>query len=149
MSQILFEKYVAAGNDFVAVDNRKNLFSRPADASKKLCDRKFGIGADGLLLLENSKKADIRMRIFNPDGSQAEMCGNGVRCLASFAVRHKIAKPRHRIETLAGIIEADVRADVVKAKLTSPKGLRLNIHLDVDGRGEELHFIDTGVPHAV
>ncbi len=144
-----FDKYVAAGNDFLVVDNRAGLVKKPAEAAKALCDRKMGVGADGLLLLERSKKATIKMRIFNPDGSQAEMCGNGVRCLAHFAFNRKLAGARHTVETGAGLIEAQVRGAVVKAKLTDPNGLRLNVRLNINGHGESLHLINTGVPHAV
>ncbi len=139
----------AAGNDFIVVDNRRGFVKNPAHLAKTLCDRKFSIGADGLLLLEKSKKADFRMRIFNPDGSQAEMCGNGVRCLAQFAVQKKIAKTKHSIETLSGMIMAFVRQNVVKAKMVTPKELRLNVAVKVNGSSHLLNLIDTGVPHAV
>ena len=89
------------------------------------------------------------MRIFNPDGSEAEMCGNGVRCLAKFALERKIAPSRQRIETGAGMIEADVKGSSVKAHLTDPKGLKTHVSLEVNGHTEDVHFIDTGVPHAV
>ncbi len=147
--EIQFEKYVAAGNDFIVIDNRKGLIKNGALKAKELCDRKMGIGADGLLLLEGSKKADVKMRIFNPDGSQAEMCGNGVRCLAHFAVSQKIAKADHTIETGAGLIGAQVRRNTVNAKLTQPRGLKLSTRLRVGGHVEMVHFINTGVPHAV
>ena len=73
MTKIAFTKVVASGNDFVIIENNYPLLAR------QICGRKFGIGADGLLLLEKSKKADVRMRVFNADGSEAEMCGNGAR----------------------------------------------------------------------
>ncbi len=72
--------------------------------AKKICDRKFGVGADGLLLLEKSRKADIKMRIFNADGSEAEMCGNGSRCAALYAAAKKMAPKDMTIETIAGIL---------------------------------------------
>lgn len=147
--KIPFVKMAAAGNDFLVIDNRKGLVKKGAQAAKKVCDRKHSVGGDGILLLENSKRADIRMRIFNPDGSEAEMCGNGVRCLARFAVAKKIAKASHRIETGAGIIEAEVRGGIVKAHLTDPKDFRPRAEIRVAGRREKVHFIDTGVPHAV
>ncbi len=150
VKELDFFKMVAAGNDFIVADNRLGIVAHPVFLAKKLCDRKFSIGADGLLLLENSKKADVRMRIFNPDGSQAEMCGNGVRCLAKFAFEKKIAKNSHSIETLAGTIFAFVRGDdVVKAKMVEPKGLRLNVPVSAKGARHLLNLIDTGVPHAV
>lgn len=145
-----FTKMAAAGNDFLVIDNRRAIFKGNAKKiSQVLCDRKRSVGADGVLLLEKSQKADVRMRIFNSDGSQAEMCGNGVRCLAKFAVDRKIAKPKLSIETLAGIIEAQVRGDTVKARMVAPKNLKLNIHVQAEGQTHALHFIDTGVPHAV
>lgn len=140
----------AAGNDFIVIDNRRKIFKKNiAQTAKRLCDRKRSIGGDGVLFLEKSKKADIRMRIFNPDGSEADMCGNGVRCLARFAVEKKIAKNVHNIETGAGIIEIEVRPSQVRAHLTDPKDFKPNVDLNVGGHGEKAHFIDTGVPHAV
>lgn len=148
----LFIKMVAAGNDFVVLDNRSGSWKgHPAVWSKRLCDRRSGVGADGVLWLERSRTSDARMRIFNPDGSEAEMCGNGVRCLAHFAVKKGLGARRSRltIETPAGVIEAEVRGDVVKAKLPDPRGLRLNLRVAVQGHRRSLNFIDTGVPHAV
>ena len=148
--RIPFVKMAAAGNDFIVVDNRRGVLKKGLpQTAEKLCDRKHSVGADGILLLEKSRQADIRMRIFNPDGSQADMCGNGVRCLARFAVDKKIVKNNHSIETGAGLIKAEVRGAVVKARLTDPKDFRPRIELSVGGRKEKVHFIDTGVPHAV
>ena len=148
--QISFVKMAASANDFIVIDNRRGVIKKnPAAVARKICDRKLSVGADGLLLLEKSRKADIRMRIFNPDGSEASMCGNGVRCLAKFAVKNKITKSNHRIETGAGIIEAEVKGDTVKAHLTDPKDFQGSVKLDVNGRHEEVYFINTGVPHAV
>lgn len=150
MRNVPFAKMAGAGNDFIVVDNRAKALKKPgAETARRLCDRKYSIGGDGLILLEKSKKADIRMRIFNPDGSEAEMCGNGVRCIARFAADHKITKSKLSIETLAGLITAEVRGDVVKAKLMDPRGLRTGLEVEVSGKNERVHFIDTGVPHAV
>ncbi|MBM3255338.1 MAG: diaminopimelate epimerase [Candidatus Omnitrophica bacterium] len=140
MKRIAFVKMVASGNDFVLIENHG--YKGLSLLAKSLCDRKFGIGADGLLLLEKSSIADIRMRIFNADGSEAQMCGNGSRCVA-FWLKAK------RIETKAGIIEARVAAGNVKIKLTSPKGLRLDMPVEINKRKLRINFIDTGVPHAV
>lgn len=144
-----FVKMSGAGNDFIVVDNRRKLIRDGAKAAKRLCDRKLSVGGDGLLLLERSSKADVRMRIFNSDGSQAEMCGNGVRCLAKFATDKRIAGNKLTIETMAGLIEATVRGSVVRAKLMEPKDLRLNLSVSLDGEPQTMHFINTGVPHAV
>ncbi len=147
---VQFSKIVAAGNDFIIVDNRSGVLKKAAAGiARHLCDRKHSIGADGLILLERSKKADIRMRIINPDGSEAEMCGNGVRCLAKFAVDKKLAKAKHSIETLAGQIKAQVRGDLVRARLVDPKDMRLDLMIQVRGKTENVNFIDTGVPHTV
>jgi diaminopimelate epimerase len=147
---VRFEKYTGAGNDFIVVDNRKNaLRGGMGPWAVKQCDRKNGVGADGVLLLEVSKRADARMRIFNPDGSQAEMCGNGVRCLAHFALAHRAAKAVMTIETGAGLIHVWVRGNTVKAKLTDPKDFRADVDVRVNGRTERVQFLNTGVPHAV
>lgn len=150
MKTLSFVKMAGAGNDFIMADNRSGLVkTKLPELAKKLCDRKHSVGADGLILLERSKKADIRMRIFNPDGSEAEMCGNGVRCLAKFAVDKKIAKNKLSVETLAGLITAEVRQNTVKAKLMDPKDLSLGLSLNVNGGPKSLNFINTGVPHTV
>ncbi len=145
-----FSKWVAAGNDFIVIDNRKAVIGKDAKkVARLLSDRKQSIGADGLLLLEKSKTSDVRMRIFNSDGSEAEMCGNGVRCLAKFASDRHITKPKLSIETAAGVISAEIRGDQVRAKMVDPKGLRLNLAIQAEGSTHAVHFIDTGVPHAV
>ncbi|PIU40639.1 MAG: diaminopimelate epimerase, partial [Candidatus Omnitrophica bacterium CG07_land_8_20_14_0_80_50_8] len=88
-------------------------------------------------------------RIMNPDGSEAPMCGNGVRCLAKFAADRGIARHRLSIETLAGMIYADVKGERVKARMVEPTDLKLNFEIRVRGRKERLNFVNTGVPHAV
>ena len=85
------------GNDYVYVNCFEEKVKNPAKLAPILSDRHFGIGADGLILIETSKKADIRMRIFNADGSQAEMCGNGIRCVAKFAYEHNLVKPGKKL----------------------------------------------------
>lgn len=150
MKNVAFLKMAGAGNDFIVVDNRSGVLkTKLPEYAKRFCDRKHSIGADGLILLEKSKKADVRMRIFNPDGSEAEMCGNGVRCLAKFAADNQITKNKLTIETIAGIIAAEVRNHTVKARLTEPKDLKLNFMLHVNGGPKRLSFINTGVPHTV
>ena len=150
MKYVEFSKMSGAGNDFVVIDNRSNVLKKDlAKLAVKLSDRKYSIGADGLILLEKSKKADLKMRIFNSDGSEAEMCGNGVRCLAKFSADQKITGPKLSIETLAGIIYAEVREGVVRAKMMNPKDFKPKFQVGVNGHSEELNFINTGVPHAV
>jgi len=102
------------------------------------------VGADGLLILEKSKLADVKMRIFNADGSEAQMCGNGARCVALYTGKSKI-----KIETKAGIIESQVNKDSAKVKLTDPKDLKLDIPLTINYRTLRVNFINTGVPHTV
>ncbi len=110
--------------------------------------------ADGVLLLEKSKVADIRMRIFNADGTEADMCGNGARCAAYYVNRQSPVASRQfkiKIETKAGIIEAEVvkAKDNVRIKLTPPYGYKENIMLKINGRYLKVDFINTGVPHAI
>lgn len=150
MSEVLFYKVVGAGNDFILIDNRKGVVKERAKAARLLCDRRYSVGADGLILMENSKEADIRMRIFNPDGSEAEMCGNGVRCMAVFAKLSNVGKKsKLKIETPAGIIETAVRGKMTKVRMPDPKNYRAELTIFVSGKSEKLSFIDTGVPHAV
>ncbi|MFA6282210.1 MAG: diaminopimelate epimerase, partial [Candidatus Omnitrophota bacterium] len=111
MKTIEFTKMVAAGNDFVVIDSKAGIAeSKLKQFAQKVCDRKYGIGADGLLLIEKSKKADVRMRIFNADGSEAQMCGNGSRCAALWAGGRVqgtgSSKKVIKLETKAGIIES-------------------------------------------
>lgn len=151
MGRIDFIKIVASGNDFVIIENRLPFtIYRLPNLAKKICDRKYGIGADGLLVLERSKIADIKMRIFNPDGSEPKMCGNGARCIVLYA-KSKIQNPKSqiKIETKAGVIETKVNGENVKIKLTSPKDLRLNLPIKVNQRILHINFINTGVPHTV
>jgi len=143
---------VASGNDFVAMYRVRSSEYRAKELAKKMCDRKYGIGADGLLLLESSRAADIKMRIFNADGSEAEMCGNGARCVALFLVRsteYRVQSKKIKIETKAGIIEAEVKKDNIKIKLTDPESLKLNIPIKINNRILHVNSINTGVPHAV
>lgn len=148
--KIPFTKAVATGNDFIIVDNRACVIKgSPAELAKKVCDRKYSIGADGLLVLEASKKCDFRMRIFNPDGSEAEMCGNGSRCIALYAMAKKIAKNEMTIDTIAGVLNASVKADTVRVRLTPPKDIKWNLCLMINKCPYKVNFIDTGVPHVV
>lgn len=112
---------------------------------KKICARRTGVGADGILLLEESAEQDFKMRIINADGSQAEMCGNGAGCIAKFAYSLGICKEETIFETLAGPICAQIKEDQVKLKMSDPFDLNLGQDLD----GQEIHFINTGVPHTI
>lgn len=158
MQKINFTKMVASGNDFVVIDaSRQSPDPRirvgtPSRQSlaKKICHRQFGVGADGMLVLEKSRIADIKMRIFNADGSEAEMCGNGARSVARWlSAKRKAQGAKLKIETKAGIIAAQVDGDNVKIKLTDPKGIKLDIPIKVNNHSIKVNFIDTGVPHVV
>ena len=142
MKRIKFTKMVASGNDFVVLD--KQPAGNLCALTRALCDRKFGVGADGLLLISKVKNADFRMRIINADGSEAEMCGNGARCAALFS-----GKKKAKMLTLAGLINTRVYASQVKIQLTDPKAIKLDIPLKVNGRLIKVNFINTGVPHIV
>jgi len=142
---------VASGNDFIVIGQSGNRSIRYfKKTAQDICDRKYGIGADGLLVLEKSMRADIRMRIFNSDGSEAKMCGNGARCIALWlAEKKKKRKSKLKIETRAGIIEAQVKDSGIKIKLTHPLNIKLDIPIKVNSRYIRVNFINTGVPHAV
>ena len=135
-----FTKLVASGNDFILLDLRnKNKIVNLNKITKLICNRKFGIGADGLLVLEKSKKTDVRMRIFNADGSEAEMCGNGARCVAYFIAKNKIS-----IETKAGVLNAEVNKDNVKINLTEPKNIKLDLTINLNKHPLHVNFVNTG-----
>ena len=146
---INFTKMVASGNDFVVIDNRKKNITGLPGLAKKICDRNFGAGADGLLVIEPSKRADFKMRIINSDGSEAEMCGNGARCVALYAKENRLAGKKMKFETLAGVIDAEILGDRIRLKMSDPKDIKLGMDLTIDGRGHSINFVNTGVPHAV
>jgi diaminopimelate epimerase len=144
-----FTKMNGAGNDFILFDNRRGDIELDRNQIAQLCDRHRGIGADGILLLENpTNRADFRMRYFNADGGEAEMCGNGARCFARFA--NKIAaKEKISFETPAGVISAELKGDLVTLRMTEPADLRLNVELPMAAENKTIHFINSGVPHVV
>jgi len=145
-----FCKLEGAGNDFITVDDRSAAFPcEDGTLIRSLTDRRTGIGADGILLLQVSADADARMRIFNADGGEAEMCGNGLRCLARFA--HDLGLPASlRVETRAGIVRAEVAAASVRLHLPEMSLAEfIGLHLMVAGREVEIFFLNTGVPHAL
>jgi diaminopimelate epimerase len=107
------------------------------------------VGADGLIIIEKSENADFRWRFFNADGSEVDMCGNGGRCAARFAFIKGIAGEKLSFETRAGIIDAEIKGDIVKLKLTDPYNLQANLSIPVEGQLLEISRINTGVPHVV
>ena len=146
-----FFKMSGSGNDFILIDNRDHTLALGEITAfvKTVCERKVSVGADGLIIIENSERADFRWRFFNADGSEVDMCGNGARCAARFAYMRGIAKEKMSFETAAGIIEAEVREDTVKVKLTEPHGVKANISVMIDGKPTAVNFVNTGVPHCV
>jgi len=151
-----FFKYQAAGNDFILIDNR-GLELTEAEKSalaKPLCHRHFGIGGDGLLFVEASEIADARMRIFNPDGTEAEMCGNGIRCVGRFLYDTGRRAERMLIETLAGVKELHTTVErgvpaYFEVDMGSPRDVALKKKLRAEDRVWEYCYLDTGVPHAI
>lgn len=150
MGKFTFYKMSGSGNDFVLIDNREGLLDRDLhEFARKVCHRQLSVGADGLILIEPSQVADFKMRIFNADGSEAEMCGNGGRCIARLAHLLGIAKAEMAFETLAGLIKAEVRGSRVKLQMVNPHSLRLNLKLAVHCSLFTVHCINTGVPHTI
>jgi diaminopimelate epimerase len=145
-----FTKMNGAGNDFILIDNRAGDIRLDRSQIARLCDRHRGIGADGILLLEKpSNRADFRMRYFNADGGEAEMCGNGARCFARFANKIAGAQKKISFETPAGVIAADLVNDLVTLQMTEPTDLRTDMKLPVTNEEKTVHFINSGVPHVV
>lgn len=147
---IPFSKYSGCGNDFILIDNRLlNLCLTPASIAK-LCHRRCGIGADGVIFLNQSSTCNYQMRIFNADGSEAEMCGNGLRCLAHFIHSRDRTESHFCIETvLRHLVEISVHRNLVTVQLPSPDAVECCKSITVDEEKICLHFLDTGVPHAV
>ncbi|MCH4824171.1 diaminopimelate epimerase [Gramella lutea] len=141
--KLTFYKYQGTGNDFVMVDNRDLEISKnDTKLINRLCDRKFGIGADGLILLENSEdpEDDFKMVYFNADGKESSMCGNGGRCLVAFAKFLGIIKSTARFTAVDGVHDATIQEGLVSLKMQDVKNVFQN---------EEFLFLDTGSPHHV
>ena len=151
MDNIDFYKMSGSGNDFIIIDNREGIL-KDVDLSEfitNVCRRRLSAGADGMILIENSKEMDFQWRFFNSDGSRAEMCGNGARCAARFAFLNGIAGPEMVFGTDAGPIQATVKAEKVKVRMTDPFEYKRLLVLAVNGRKIKMSSINTGVPHAV
>jgi diaminopimelate epimerase len=151
MQQILFCKYSASGNDFILIDNRQDLTKKYSVSTiEKLCHRKLGIGADGLVLVEKSKKYDFKMIYFNNDGLEAEMCGNGARSLIHFV--HHVLKlkdiPQYEFETKNAVYQGTVKDDLVFLKMNEIKDKNKK-KLSFSHDFNNAFYINTGVPHVV
>ena len=148
-----FTKMNGAGNDFVVCDNRDRAIPFEPATIARLCDRHRGVGADGLLAVEPAGAgagADFRMRYYNSDGGEAEMCGNGARCFARFAARLLPSVPEAlSFETMAGIIRASFAGELVTVAMSDPHDLRASQSIEAGGSTCTVQFLNTGVPHAV
>ncbi|HHZ82854.1 MAG TPA: diaminopimelate epimerase [Nitrospirales bacterium] len=151
---IPFMKLAGSGNDFILIDNRRGALAptRLKRLAIQLCRRRWSVGADGLIVIEPSSRADFKWKFFNADGSRAGFCGNGARCAARFAHIKKIARRHMVFETRVGLIAAEVvspRGERVKVRMPDPKGLRLDVKIPIDGQEYIAHLVDAGVPHCV
>jgi diaminopimelate epimerase len=163
-----FWKMHGLGNDYIVIDNRDRKVSdkHATELAKSLCERRFSVGADGLLLVSNSVIADVKMRIFNADGSEAEMCGNGIRCFSKYCYESGITKKDDfLVETLSGVkhVWLTVKGKevaAVKVDMGEPdwersslpmngKGTCINADLDVDGENFKATCLSMGNPHCV
>jgi diaminopimelate epimerase len=167
VKRLKFWKMHGLGNDYIVIDNTDGKLQchNMGDLAKILCQRKFSVGADGLIVACKSEVADVKMRIFNPDGSEAEMCGNGIRCLAKFCYENNIVeKKTFNIETLAGIkkvwLSANGEVKDVMVDMGEPsferkaipmigEGECINEVLEVDGEVYRATCLSVGNPHCV
>lgn len=144
-----FSKYIACGNDFILFDDREETFPFAEKALiSRLCHRQFGVGADGIILLQRSSKATMKMRIFNADGSEAEMCGNGIRCLVKFASEIGLKGTSITVETMDNFVSVS-ESD---RDITVEMGDKLAVNpfsLEWEGQKIHGHSVKAGVPHAV
>lgn len=159
--KLTFWKMHGLGNDFIVLDSRRSRYLPKADLVRRICHRRFGIGADQVLVLLPSQTADYRMVIFNADGGEVEMCGNGIRCLARFLRLRRISRKRRiRIETLAGIIVPEILGGMVRVDMGEPvfeparipvslPEAPLNHLLEVDGHRLFITVVSMGNPHCV
>jgi diaminopimelate epimerase len=136
-----FYKYQGTGNDFVIIDNRQKTFDKNnTKLVANLCDRRFGIGADGLILLENHDKVDFKMVYYNSDGNKSTMCGNGGRCISAFAKYLGIISNKGIFEAIDGLHEVEFEGNLVKLKMQDVKEVQCYTNYT---------FLDTGSPHYV
>ena len=150
MTRIPFVKMSGAGNDFVVIDNRDLILPHEVTSFlRKICQRRVSIGADGVLLVEESDLADFKMCYFNSDGKEVETCGNGARCVSRFAYLNGIASDKMCFETKAGVYQSEVIKSNVRVHLGNPTQVRLNFPLQLSDGTHNVSFANTGVPHVV
>jgi diaminopimelate epimerase len=147
--KVKFVKMTGAGNDFVVIDNRSSRIKNGPKTARMLCDRRWGIGADGLLLLQKSRRADYKMIYYNADGSYGGMCGNGGRCIASYASAHRIASRKHVFEALKYLYHVEVNSGNIILSMKDPRSLSIGDTFTLDRQIQPFSFVDTGAPHAV
>ncbi len=140
--QLKFYKYQGTGNDFVMIDNRQNFFPKnDTKLIERLCDRRFGIGADGLILLENDNSTHFRMVYYNSDGNESSMCGNGGRCLVAFAKSLNVINDEATFIATDGLHHATIdKAGIVSLQMKDVDEVKIN---------SEYVFLNTGSPHHV
>jgi diaminopimelate epimerase len=148
-NRIPFFKMHGGGNDFVLIDHRERLVpeAQQPQFARRVCHRQLGAGADGLILIEDCPTANFRWRFYNADGSEPEMCGNGGRCAARFAVLNGIAPGELSFETIAGTIKATVTGRRVKLLMTGVGDMRLDQAIPLERESLVGHFMKVGVPH--
>lgn len=145
--KILFTKMHGAGNDFIVIDDREQSFPLDDVAFiQRITTRCTGVGSDGIILIQPSKSADLRMRFFNPDGSEVGLCGNGARCFARRAFQLGAAPKTMTIQTQSGVVHAKVLENQVRLILPDPTDFRLDLNAGIVW---SVDFVYTGVEHAV
>jgi len=150
MSSMNFVKMVGTGNDFIVIDNRNKVFPACDESLiTRICNRREGIGSDGVILIEESFSNDFKMRIINPDGSEVDMCGNGARCAVRYAYILGIMRDSCTVETLAGTLEASFLDNNISLNMGKPKDFRDSFLINYNEKNYEAFFINTGVPHVV
>lgn len=151
MEPIPFLKLSGSGNDFIIIDNRRHIMQEDGLSHfvAKLCQRRMSVGADGLILVEDTGGVDFRWRYFNADGSLADMCGNGARCVALFAFLNRIAGSSMSFENEAGIVTADITGDLVRIDMPEPSDLKADRILEIEKGSLTVSSINTGVPHVI
>ncbi len=148
--KINFWKMHGASNDFIMIDDREGSFPvQDAAWLTEIGSRRTGVGCEGIILIQNSESASFRMRFFNPDGNEVEMCGNGARCVARLAADIGAAPSDMTIDTVAGQLRASVSGASVTLGMTAPKDWAIDEELEIDGHTVSISSVNTGVPHAV